>query len=194
MQTAVVGFCELSDGSLVAYGADGRVTCWDAEAGYALLGERHLLGAASASDSGERLLWCLARAAVSNSKLRASPGPGTRSDANYSIRCAIQLGCELCVYELCNCTSGLSSENQVNGGASELDGALLVATSSGRLLRGSMRDRFDELSPLGHRAPVSAIAPHPLEHSFASCAALESLVAKWSAITHRPIWRQTLQV
>ena len=86
VQTAVVGFCELSDGSLVAYGADGRVTCWDAEAGYALLGERRLLGAAC--DSGERLLWCLARATsppvAAVSKQRASPH--AHSAVNYSIR------------------------------------------------------------------------------------------------------------
>lgn len=94
-----------------------------------------------------------------------------------------------------SCVCDDRSENQVNGGVGGgMEGTLLVATSNGRLLRGSMRDRFHELSPLGHRAPVSAIAPHPQEHSFASCSALEALVAKWSAIAHRPVWRQTLQV
>lgn len=64
----MLGFCELSDGSLVAYGVDGQVTCWDAEGGYTLVGQRHLLGAAS--DSGERLLWCLARASAPASASR----------------------------------------------------------------------------------------------------------------------------
>ncbi|KAL5014035.1 hypothetical protein ScPMuIL_008305 [Solemya velum] len=69
------------------------------------------------------------------------------------------------------------------------DGNLYIGTAKGCVLDGSLQHKFKFLIQ-GHSEDLWAVAAHPEEPSFIS-AGHDQLVIKWSALSHKIIWRIT---
>lgn len=65
---------------------------------------------------------------------------------------------------------------------------MYVVTNSAYILEGSMQTKFSNILST-HANPVQCLAVHPSEHTFVSSSADERLLCKWSAISHRILWK-----